>query len=155
MTVAAQSVCYPPASTSVCPVTDRPKGNDRVYEAGGISVRRTRAMQRRRICAAKRSAAIQIADLTSRMVDGYPERITPQCRERPLSLSRPPQHSALQSPLPQRLRPPAEVAAAMGVGMEADMEVDMEVDMAAAMEVDMAADTEVMLASVAAAAVGV
>jgi len=63
MTVAAHSVCYPPASTSVCPVTDRPKGNDRVYEAGGISVRRTRAMQRRRICAAKRSAAIQIADL--------------------------------------------------------------------------------------------
>ena len=52
--------------------------------------------------------------------------------------------------MPQRLQPPAEVAAAMGVGMEADMEVDM----AAAMEVDMAADTEVMLASVAAAAVG-
>ena len=51
--------------------------------------------------------------------------------------------SRKQSPLPQRLWPPAEVAAAMGVGM------------AAAMEVDMAADTEVMLASVAAAAVGV
>src|SRR4051794_20539398 len=65
------------------PHPDRPKGNDRVYEARGISVRRTRAVQRRRICAATRSAAIQIADLTSRMVDGYPERITPQCRERP------------------------------------------------------------------------
>ena len=45
--------------------------------------------------------------------------------------------------MPQRLQPPAEVAAAMGVDMEA------------AMEVDMAADTEVdMLASAAVAAVG-
>jgi hypothetical protein len=47
----------------------------------------------------------------------------------------------------QRLQPPAEVAAAMGV-------VGMEVDMAAAMEVAMVADTEVDMASVAAAAVG-
>jgi hypothetical protein len=73
----------PCASTNASLIPDRPNGNDRLYEARGIGVRPTRAVQRRRICAAKRSAAIQIADLTSRMVDGYPERITPLCRERP------------------------------------------------------------------------
>ena len=48
--------------------------------------------------------------------------------------------------MPQRLRPPAEVAAAMGE--------DMEVDMAAAMVADTEVDTGVDMASVAAAAVG-
>ena len=49
--------------------------------------------------------------------------------------------------MPQRLRPPAEVAAAMGVAMEAAMEVDMAAAMVADTEVD-------MLASVVAAVVG-